>query len=167
MVRHRRRITPAVVLTVLLAAAAPAAAKPLGISVNTSGTPTPGQICTKLCAPLSYVRAEKTVVNTGISQPASVPGAYVRAEKTVVNTGTSEPAVTSGGPSPVSEVVSGHGYGNPAAPAAIVRTVAPSNGFDWGDAAIGAGGALVLMLVISGGVLGITNNRRHAARGTA
>lgn len=35
------------------------------------------------------------------------------------------------------------------------------NSFDWGDAAIGAGAAIVLMLVIAGGVRHTVNRRTH------
>jgi hypothetical protein len=135
MLRFRHRIAPAIALTVVLAAAAPAVARPqLNSLASTASTP--------------------------------APGGYILAEKTVATAGASDPTVaTAAGPR--SEVVSGHGYVNPAAPATVVRTVAPSDGFDWGDAGVGAAGALVLMLVISGGVLGVTNARRHAARSTA
>ena len=38
-------------------------------------------------------------------------------------------------------------------PATIVQAPAPtSNGFDWGDAGIGAGGALLVALLAAGGV---------------
>ena len=68
---------------------------------------------------------------------------------------------------PRSEVVSGGGYGQPTAPATVVRVVSASDGFDWGDAGIGAGGALALMTLLVGGTLGATNIRRRATRRTA
>jgi len=38
-------------------------------------------------------------------------------------------------------------------PVAVVQPPAPSsNGFDWGDAGIGAGGALVIAMLAAGGV---------------
>jgi hypothetical protein len=42
----------------------------------------------------------------------------------------------------------------------IVRVIAPTTGFDWGDAAIGAAGGLALSLVAVGATL--TVSRRHA-----
>jgi hypothetical protein len=44
-------------------------------------------------------------------------------------------------------------------------TTASSNDFDWGDAAIGAGGAVVILLVGAGGVRAATSRRSHGAGG--
>lgn len=44
--------------------------------------------------------------------------------------------------------------------ATIVRVVAPTTGFDWGDAAIGAAGGVAISLVAAGAML--TVSRRHA-----
>jgi hypothetical protein len=49
-------------------------------------------------------------------------------------------------------------------PSIVVRATAPNDGFDWGDAGIGAGGALALMLIGVGGVLALTNHRNHRVR---
>jgi hypothetical protein len=46
-------------------------------------------------------------------------------------------------------------------PATVIRVVAPTGGFDWGDAGIGAGGALALAMIGFGGVLAATNRHRH------
>jgi hypothetical protein len=51
-----------------------------------------------------------------------------------------------------------------ATPSIVVRATAPNDGFDWGDAGIGAGGALALMLIGVGGVLALTNHRNHRVR---
>ena len=60
------------------------------------------------------------------------------------------------------DVCSGYGYGPVSAPASVVRVVAPGGGFDWGDAGIGAGGALALTMIGVGGALAATNRRgRH------
>jgi hypothetical protein len=46
----------------------------------------------------------------------------------------------------------------------VVRVVHHDNGFDWGDAGIGAGGAIVLVLLLGAGALGaIALHRRGAA----
>jgi hypothetical protein len=47
----------------------------------------------------------------------------------------------------------------PPRPKIVVQRVSPSGGMDWGDAALGAAGALGLVLVASGGGLLVT--RRH------
>jgi hypothetical protein len=53
------------------------------------------------------------------------------------------------------------------APAVIVRTSAPNNGFDWGDAGIGAAGAVGLSALGLAGALAITQHRtRRAHRST-
>ena len=62
------------------------------------------------------------------------------------------------------DVCSGHGYGPVSAPATVVRVVAPNGGFDWGDAGIGAAGAIVLMLIGTSGVLAATHGRGRRAQ---
>jgi hypothetical protein len=56
---------------------------------------------------------------------------------------------------------------NPSAPPTIVRITA-SNGFDWGDAGIGAAGGLALSMVGLGGALAVSQRRtRHATAVTS
>jgi hypothetical protein len=43
----------------------------------------------------------------------------------------------------------------------IVQAPAADNGFDWGDAGIGAGGAIGLALLSLGGVAGVRRVARH------
>lgn len=50
-------------------------------------------------------------------------------------------------------------------PATIVRVTAPNNGFDWGDAGIGAAGGFALSMVALGGALAVSQSR--ARRTTA
>jgi hypothetical protein len=77
-------------------------------------------------------------------------------------------------PAPCGDVCSGHGYGpvngsTRAIP--IVRppsTAAPSSGFDWGDAGIGAGSMLALTLIGVGSALAASSRRgRHTHEGQA
>jgi hypothetical protein len=49
----------------------------------------------------------------------------------------------------------------PSAPATIVHVTNPSNGFNWGDAGIGAAGALGLAMLTAAGALAITQRRTH------
>jgi hypothetical protein len=182
MVRHHHRVVPAIALAVAFATAAPALAEPHASSPPTA--PAPHGV---------YIRAEKTVATSGSNGPVvatSAPstGSDVLSGHGYVNPGpaiaTSAPStgsdvlsghgyvnpgpvVSTSAPSPGSDVLSGHGYVNPTAPATVVRTVAPSNGFDWGDAAIGAGAAIVLLLVVGAGAFGVTSGRRHAAGSAA
>lgn len=48
-------------------------------------------------------------------------------------------------------------------PSTIVRVVAPSNGFDWGDAAIGAAGGFALSMIGIGGVVVVSRRRTPPA----
>lgn len=52
-------------------------------------------------------------------------------------------------------------------PAVIVRTSAAKNGFDWGDAGIGAAGALGLAAIGLAGALTITQRRTRRVRRSA
>jgi hypothetical protein len=81
-----------------------------------------------------------------------------------------------GNPAPCSEVCSGRGYGLVSQPSrtpddssayhtakippAAVRVVTPAAGFHWGDAGIGAGGMLAVIVIGLGGALTLTY-RRH------
>jgi hypothetical protein len=56
----------------------------------------------------------------------------------------------------------------PAPATQIVRVTAPSSGFDWGDAGIGAAGGLALSMLGIGAALTITQRRpRHPQRPAA
>jgi hypothetical protein len=47
------------------------------------------------------------------------------------------------------------------APQAVVRAQAPDNGFDWGDAGIGAAGGLALSIIGVGGALAVSQHRNR------
>lgn len=66
------------------------------------------------------------------------------------------------GPNADSSTISG-------APAqqAVVRVQAPQSGFDWGDAGIGAAGAVALAMLGMGGALVISQRPRRTRHGTA
>ena len=51
-----------------------------------------------------------------------------------------------------------------AAPRTVVRVVASHDGFDWGDAGIGAGAMLLLLGTALAGTLVATNSRRSHTR---
>ncbi|MDQ6805155.1 MAG: hypothetical protein M3065_09345 [Actinomycetota bacterium] len=80
-----------------------------------------------------------------------------------VSVTTRAPATTA----PCGDVCSGHGYGpvnvsTRAIPNVRPPAAAPSSGFDWADAGIGAGSMLALTLIGVGGVLAASNRRgRH------
>ena len=76
----------------------------------------------------------------------------------------STPSLSEDSNSPRSEVVSGGGYGTTNRPATVVRVVAPSDSFDWGDAVIGAAAGLALCTIGLGGALAVS---QHRTRSTA
>ena len=146
MVRHHHRIVPAIALTLALAAAAPASARlelnpPPGAGEPSTAAST--NLCSEVCGASGYTAATQLAV------------------------ASAERGASSGSNGPRSEVVSGGGYSNPSGFPTVVRVVAPTGGFDWGDAGIGAGGAFAMMMLLIGGVLGATNVRRRTARSTA
>ena len=55
----------------------------------------------------------------------------------------------------------------PATPPTIVRVSASNDGFDWGDAGIGAGGAFALSIIGLGGALVVSQRRGPRTRDTA
>jgi hypothetical protein len=145
MVRRQHHIITATALAVALCAAAPAVAR---LDLNpVSGTPAqaPGPQVTNPWQGINAAHIANRAALTAAGAQAALPS----------------------GQSPKSEVVSGQGYTSPnAAPTNVV--IAPSsNGFDWGDAAIGAGGALALTMLAAGGVFAATNGRRRGGRRSA
>jgi hypothetical protein len=67
---------------------------------------------------------------------------------------------------PVGPDPSGASFAIPQTP--IVRVTAPSGGFDWGDAGIGAAGGLALSMLGIGAALTLSQRRtRHPNRPTA
>ena len=52
------------------------------------------------------------------------------------------------------------------APQAVVRITTPPNGFDWGDAGIGAAGGLALATIGLGGALALSQRRPRRTRQT-
>ena len=157
MFGHQHRFIPAIALTLALAAAAPAAAMPVrdtSRAVIPSRQAASTSPCSEVCSAGGY-SASVSWLDPSAERGATLPhNPRGRSEDLA--------ASTSGGPR--SEVVSGGGYVNPASPTTVVRAVAPSNGFDWGSAGIGAGGAVALMLLILATTLGATSIRRHASR---
>jgi len=60
---------------------------------------------------------------------------------------------------PGSDVLSTNGYDLARVPPSVVRISSGDSGFDWGDAGIGAGAALGLMLAATGGTLLLAHRR--------
>jgi hypothetical protein len=71
----------------------------------------------------------------------------------------SRPAATPTTIGPGSDVSSTNGYDFARVPPTGVRIVSGDSGFDWGDAGIGAGAALGLMLAATGGIFLLAHRR--------
>jgi hypothetical protein len=164
MFRHHRRLAAPVALTLALAAAVPASARPALEPTAGAANPSPRastNLCSEVCGAGGY-----TATGAGANLAHNRTGGSVAPAIDGYGLGSS-PTTSTGSTSPRSEVVSAGGYGSPNMRATVVRVASSGDGFDWGDAAVGAGGALALMTLVIGGTLGVTNIRRRATRTTA
>jgi hypothetical protein len=163
---HHWRLAPAVAVTLALAAAAPASARPdvdPPQSVTSASSQTAATLCSEVCSG-GYGEVTQPRVTSTLTGAAVPPDAWLRS---VVDAG--------GGTSRHHDVTASEGYaGGPkvvaSAPAArpiAVRAAAASAGFHWGDAGIGAGGAVALTMVLIGGALAVMKIRRRSTRGAA
>ena len=138
MLRHH--INTAIALTLALAAAAPsgASARPF--------EPIPAPTTTQTHAPPASNPHSRDAANPAV-RAIQAQGARVARELAARDART-------GG-----EIV------NPTPPLTV--TVFQPNGFDWGDAAIGAAGGLALSLIGIGGAVGVSQYRSRRTRNTA
>lgn len=165
MVRHHHRIASAIALTLALAAAAPAAAKfelnpPAGAS--TARTASSTSVCSGACSDSGYAAQNKGAALPHDPRPRAV--ALAGAGYGYGSTPTA--SIRSTGPAGPG-VVLGARHDIPVPAATTVHVATPKDGFDWGDAGIGAGGAVGLMLLLGGAAVGVTSIRRRASRSTA
>ena len=65
---------------------------------------------------------------------------------------------------PHSEVIDNGGYSFANVPPTIVRVIAPNSGFHWGDAGIGAVGALALAILGLGSAIAVSQRRARRSR---
>jgi hypothetical protein len=163
-----------VVLCLAIVALAPVAASarpafdPPRVSINSSST---GEAATQGQAPAVRANPDQQVV---VKHQDAVPippvlGKTPRAEQAAIKR---LKALHYTGKLPVNPAYLGamyRGYG-PRGPVTI-NTQSPStrpdkNGFDWGDAAIGAAAGLVLTLLVAGGAMAVSR-RRSVRRGSA
>jgi hypothetical protein len=134
------RITTAVLVSLGLAiSATPALALPTDLTPNGSEVP----------AGSPSVTSQPT--SAGLSQTS--PVVSPNPDQRVLPTGQHQLVPTTSPPSPVSPT--------------IVRVVAPSGGFDWGDAGIGAAGGFALSMIVAGGALVASQRRDRRTHGSA
>ena len=142
---HHIKTTAAVALALSsIAATVPAAA------ANTQGT-----------SPVVRPNPDQQVLTSQLTpaQPCPAASPTVRSNPDQQTTTTS--------PGPHSEVIDNGGYGPANQSPTFVRVIAPSRGFDWGDAGIGAAGALGLAFLVVGGALAISQRRARRTRRSA
>ena len=160
MVYHHR--TAAFVLAFGLAVGVPAAAA--AQQAATPGSPASPSPCSEVCSGGGYGSGTSTTTQPAYSIPI------------ILNHLGNQ-----GNPAPCSEVCSGGGYGLVSQPSrtrddfsasnaarippAAARAVTASAGFHWGDAGIGAGGMLVLIVIGLGGALTLTHRRNQRIHG--
>ncbi len=159
MAHHHR--TAAIILALGLAVGVPAAAA--AQQPATPSSPASPSPCSEVCSGGGYGSGTSTTTQPTYSIPMILNNV--------------------GNPAPCSEVCSGGGYGlvsqPPQAPddssayhaartaPTAVRVVTPSAsaGFHWGDAGIGAGAMLALILIGLGGALTLTHRRNQRVHG--
>ena len=153
MAYHHRTAT--IALALALAAGVPAAAA--ARQPGQPNSPAPPSPCSEVCPGGGYTSATGTTTSPTYSLPI------------ILN--------HLGNPAPCSEVCSGGGYGSVSPPSrtpdhssayhparippTAVRVVTQDAGFHWGDAGIGAGGMLALIVIGLGGALTVTRGRSH------
>jgi hypothetical protein len=169
MVRHHHRIALAVALIAALAAAAPASAKPGPYQRLTSvelSTPASTNLCSEVCSGRGYTAGASGPVASA-ELGAKLPHDPTSRAQLLIAANAIRPVAHASSTGPRSEVVSGGGYGNPSAASTIVRVVAPAPGFHWGDAGIGAGGAIATLLLLAGGFVAVSSIRSRTAQTAA
>ena len=153
------RIGTSVALALALAAsAATAGARQFDLSANGSYVPaglTSMQAPSKTAAPPTGTQPHSKTANTGPCSEACSGGGY--------GPRTSRLAATPTSTGPGSDVSSTNGYDVARVPPTVVRIIPRDSGFDWGDASIGAGAALGLVLAATGGTL-LLGHRRTQPR---
>jgi len=158
---HYHRIA-AIILALGLAVGVPAAAA--AQRPATTGSPASPIPCSEVCSGGGYGSGTRTTTQPAYSIPI------------ILNNPDNQ-----GNPPPCSEVCSGGGYGlvsqpsrtsadSSASNAARIpptagRAVTASAGFHWGDAGIGAGGMLALIVIGLGGALTLTHRRNQRIHG--
>jgi hypothetical protein len=136
---HRISTTAALILSLAAAGAPAASAMPVRADPASAAT---GQSSTAV-----RPKPDAQTV-TGATANRTSAAVYSRQDKSMV------PAISPSTTAPRTTKCSG--------PPLLVRLQAPGNGFDWGDAGIGAAGGVALSLIALGGALAVSQRRtRH------
>jgi hypothetical protein len=170
MAYHHRTATIALALALAAGVPAAAAAQQLG----RPSSPATASPCSEVCSGGGYTSGTTTtpayslpIILNNVGNPAPCSevcsgggyGPVSQPSWTPDDSGARLPHVSA----PRSAVVSSR-YNTASVPPAAVR-VTHSGGFDWGDAGIGAGGMLALIVIALGGALTLTRRRNHHIHG--
>lgn len=164
---HRTTTTALLVLSLAVAGGPAASAMPAGGTTAGAAKPAPAAV---------YSYQDKSMIpatapSTGAGKAAkdrspSTPTTPGPRSEVVSGSGygstVTRPAATSTSSGPGSDVSSTNGYDFARVPPTVVRTITEDSGFDWGDAAIGAGATLGLMLAATGGTLLLAHRRTQS-----
>ena len=153
------RIGTSVALALALAASAGAAGA-RQIDLNANGSDVPAglasmQAPSQSAARLTITQPHSKIANTGPCSEACSGGGY--------GSRSGRPAATPTSTGPGSDVARTNRYDLARVPPTVVRIIPRGSGFDWGDASIGAGAALGLVLAATGGTL-LLGHRRTQSR---
>lgn len=168
MLRHHHRIASLLALTAALVLAAP---------VSATLKPRPGANVANASSSSSTIPCSRTCVQAGGQAPAAELGfnrsSAARAPAAQLGFNRSSAAQTpatqlgfndsSVGQGRGTEAASSSDYANPPALATQLRVARP-DGFDWGDAGIGAAGAIGLTMLVVGALLFTIKARQRETR---
>jgi hypothetical protein len=156
------RFKTALGLTLVLAAGAAPTAAAMPQSGATSGGNSNARLCSEACSGSGYVSVPTQVNRGPCSEACSARGYHSQLPSATptAETGARLPH----DPRPRSIATLSRGVAVHSAPAPFAHVVTHDTGFDWGDAAIGAGGAIALLLVGGGATYATTARRSRRFR---
>jgi hypothetical protein len=167
MIHQHHRIASAVALALTLAASiAPAAsADPQPLASAEATIAANGQAPTAVRSNPDEQTPMQATANSGPCSEVCSGGVYGLADTSLADSGARLPHNPLAGTGLLSRRPSGliAATHTPA----VVHVTVPSGGFDWGDAGVGAGGMLALILIGAGGVLTVARRRSHSVAPTA
>jgi len=166
MIHEHHRITSAVVVALALAASiAPAAsADPQPLASAEAAIAANGRPTTAVRPNPDEQTLTQAPVDSGPCSEVCSGGGYGFGNSSSAESGAQLPHNPLAGTGLLSEQA--NGLVAAAHTPAVVHVTAPSGGFDWGDAGVGAGGMLALILIGVGGVLTAARRRSHSVTPT-
>jgi hypothetical protein len=167
MIHQHHRIASAVALALALAASvAPAAsADPQPLASAEATIAANGEAPTAVRPNADEQTLTQATANSGPCSEVCSGGGYGLGGTSLAESGARLPHNPLAGTGLLSQQPSG--LVAAAHTRAVVHVIAPSGGFDWGDAGVGAGGMLALILIAAGGVITLARRRSQSVAPTA